>query len=256
MKERIISGAVIAVLTLLAILLGGFIFKALMLVIAAIGTFEFCSTRDKKIDVKQFYAMLAYVVLTILFFNKAIGILILFIVVLFALAIFDENVDYIDICVTTLEGILLAFSIHFMIQMEDTSKLLFGYMVIIAYVTDVCALFGGMKFGKHSLLKRISPKKTIEGFVCGWAGGAIISFAFAALCKFFNMSALFVILCSLVLPLVSQFGDLVFSLIKRRYDIKDFSNLIPGHGGLLDRLDSLILISFVYGALAIIFGII
>ena len=255
MKQRIISGAIIAVTTLLLVLIGSFIFKAFCLFIAAWGSYEFVSARDKKINWIEYFCMLIFTLLTNIFFDKAIGFVITLVIVLIAYAIFDEDETIEDITITLLESIVLGFGIHYLIEIEDLSKPLMGFAIIIPYVTDVCALFTGMYFGKHKLNERVSPKKTIEGAIGGWAGGAIVSFLYALLFKFFYMSPIFIGLCSLVLPIVSQIGDLAFSLIKRHFGIKDFSDLIPGHGGLLDRLDSLIFVVLVYGALATIIGI-
>ena len=123
------------------------------------------------------------------------------------------------------------------------------YMCLGACLNDAFAYFVGVFFGKHKMNPRISPKKTWEGFfggvlltaafLCGYA------FIFAAcghplLKGFLDFEHWYhVVVLSILIPLVSTLGDLVFSSIKRHYQIKDFSNLIPGHGGILDRLDSL-----------------
>ena len=255
MKQRIISGALIALVTIALILIGGIPFKLFALFMAIWGSYEFSSARIKKINKFEFYSMLVFTILINIFFNKAIGLVILLMIVLICYTIFDENETIEDFAVTFIESLILGFSIHYLIEIEDLSKPLMGFVVLIPYITDVCAYFVGMYFGKRKLLVRISPKKTIEGALGGWAGGAVISFIYAALFNFFYMSPLFIVLCSLILPLLSEIGDLVFSLIKRHYNVKDFSDLIKGHGGLLDRLDSLIFVVLIYGALASIFGI-
>ena len=124
------------------------------------------------------------------------------------------------------------------------------YMALGACLNDAFAYFVGVFFGKHKMNPRISPKKTWEGFF----GGVILTsialsgyaFIFAA-CGQPLLKGLLdlehwyhIIILSTLIPLVSTLGDLVFSSIKRHYEIKDFSNLIPGHGGILDRLDSLL----------------
>lgn len=117
---------------------------------------------------------------------------------------------------------------------------MFIWLIIIAtYCCDTAAYFTGRFLGKHKLNERISPKKTIEGSIGGWVFGALCSFAFA---HFFisDMVLWEMLAAALILPISGQIGDLAFSAIKRCYGIKDFSNLLPGHGGVLDRLDSLI----------------
>lgn len=117
---------------------------------------------------------------------------------------------------------------------------LYIWLIIIAtYLCDTAAYFTGYCFGKHKLNTRISPKKTIEGSVGGWIFGALGSFAFAYFFIGEAASSEMIAAC-LLLPISGQIGDLAFSAIKRCYGIKDFSDLLPGHGGVLDRLDSLI----------------
>ena len=119
------------------------------------------------------------------------------------------------------------------------------YCFLISTMTDTFALFGGKLFGKHKLAPLISPNKTIEGSVIGSLFGTIIA------CIFYyfvigNMSIGVILLLSFVLTIFGQMGDLFFSNIKRFYNVKDFSNIIPGHGGILDRLDSVIFVILGY----------
>lgn len=124
------------------------------------------------------------------------------------------------------------------------------YVLIGTFMTDIGAYFIGVFFGKHKMNPRISPKKTWEGFAGGVAFSLAFSFAFGiALCAtghplvmgILDMEHWYLLLAlSLILPLVSTLGDFVFSSAKRHFEIKDFGNLIPGHGGILDRVDSVI----------------
>ena len=114
-----------------------------------------------------------------------------------------------------------------------------------AWITDTFAYFGGVLFGKHKLIPKISPKKTVEGSVSGIAGCVLCYLLYAWIISFFGYKVNFVPLCvlGLICSCLSQFGDLTASLIKRNCGVKDFGNLIPGHGGILDRIDSLIFIT-------------
>lgn len=129
------------------------------------------------------------------------------------------------------------------------SLLLVVYVVIGTIMNDIGAYFVGILFGKHKMNPRISPKKTWEGFAGGIFFSALFSIMFALILALNNKPILprfdlsqfyWVVLISLVMPLAADVGDFVFSAIKRNAGIKDFSNLLPGHGGLLDRIDSLL----------------
>ncbi len=122
--------------------------------------------------------------------------------------------------------------------------------IIIAWLSDTMAYTFGMLFGKHKLIPSVSPKKTIEGAIGGVVGGIVFMLAFGFICEFFcgkTVSYLNIILLGALGSILSQFGDLAASCIKREYNIKDFGNLLPGHGGIVDRFDSVIVVApFVY----------
>ena len=116
---------------------------------------------------------------------------------------------------------------------------IFVFMIILSVcINDSFALFAGMKFGKKKLNPRISPNKTIAGSIGGYAGGCATVLLIGLICLK-QINSAYIITLALTLPVVTQIGDLAFSAIKRHYGIKDFSNLFPGHGGVLDRLDSI-----------------
>lgn len=115
------------------------------------------------------------------------------------------------------------------------------------WTTDAMALFGGLYFGNHKLAPRISPSKTVEGALIGWIGGAIIGFVMLIGQTLPTAS---IILISIVLPCLTILGDLVESAAKRYFGVKDTGTLLPGHGGLIDRLDGIYLATpFFYGVL-------
>ena len=125
----------------------------------------------------------------------------------------------------------------------DLGEYLILIPLVAAFTSDAFALFAGMAFGKHKLAPELSPKKTVEGAVGGLLGsilccliyGAVMQFGFGLVVSYLRF-ALYGVLGSLV----SQLGDLSFSYIKRQYGLKDFGNIFPGHGGVLDRFDSVI----------------
>ena len=127
----------------------------------------------------------------------------------------------------------------------ENGNILIWYAIFAAWGTDIFAYFIGKYFGKHKFSK-ISPKKSIEGCIAGTVGAIIIMLIYTYVANTFwgmSYSYLAIGIIGLVLSIIGQIGDFAASSIKRYVDIKDYSNLIPGHGGMLDRIDSLIFIA-------------
>ena len=121
------------------------------------------------------------------------------------------------------------------------------FLVFIgAWVTDTCAYFTGMLIGKHKLIPDVSPKKTIEGSVGGivFCSASFVVFGIIT-DAFFGTSAnlIFLAIGGVIISVISQIGDLVMSLVKRHYGIKDYGKIFPGHGGMLDRFDSILAVA-------------
>lgn len=147
----------------------------------------------------------------------------------------DENPTFIAYLVMVP---LLSFGIYFE---GDMWKQNLAMLLIVTFTMDTGAWFFGKNFGKHKLYPEVSPKKTVEGFV----GGFLVSGLFGTLFwkVFFNDFQWYYFIIFALAGIMSQVGDLVQSKIKREFEIKDSSNLIPGHGGVYDRIDSLIFLS-------------
>lgn len=141
------------------------------------------------------------------------------------------------------------------IREMQNGKILIWFVFIAAWGTDTCAYCIGKLFGKHKFSK-ISPKKSIEGCIAGTLGSVILAIIYNIICNNvwnMNINYILISIIAVVLSLIGQIGDFAASSIKRYNDIKDFSNLIPGHGGMLDRIDSVIFIApFAYFLLTLI----
>jgi len=136
--------------------------------------------------------------------------------------------------------------------LRDTERGAYTYLLIFigAWITDSFAYFTGMLLGKHKLIPEISPKKTVEGSIGGilFCGGSFVLYGvlighFFENAERMNLAALFAY--GVIVSVVSQIGDLSMSAVKRHYGIKDFGKLFPGHGGILDRFDSILAVSLV-----------
>lgn len=132
-----------------------------------------------------------------------------------------------------------------MIDKMQNGKILLGYIFIASWGTDVFAYCIGKRFGKHKFSK-VSPKKSIEGCIAGTIGATVLALIYTFVLNnnfSFEYSYFVVGISGIVLSLIGQIGDFSASCIKRYVDIKDYSNLLPGHGGMLDRIDSVLFIA-------------
>ena len=145
--------------------------------------------------------------------------------------------------------IFCGFAPVLLIRMEPNGLQYVGMLFLAIWACDIFALYGGRMIGRHQL-SVISPKKTIEGTLVGMTFSMMI---IAYVCYAYNLSYMFVIVAGFV-ALWGQLGDLYESLIKRSYNVKDSSNLLPGHGGVLDRADSTLFVFPLAYLVAMIFG--
>ena len=170
-----------------------------------------------------------------------------------------SNIKYnvIDIGITLFGILYVVLNIIFLplIHATEFGKILIWYIFFSAWGSDTFAYLIGVKFGKHKLTP-VSPKKSIEGAIGGICGAVLINIIFTLIVcanTNFSISYILVIIMSVVLSALSQIGDLSASTIKRFTGIKDYGKLIPGHGGMLDRIDSIIFIApFAYLLLVLI----
>lgn len=169
-------------------------------------------------------------------------------IILFAQVIATEmKTTFKDIAYTFIGIFYVVFFMMFVafISGMKNGKILIWYAIFAAWGTDVFAYMVGMIMGKHKFSK-ISPKKSIEGCIGGIVGAILLMLAYTYVANTYlgmNYSYLFIIGIGIILSLLGQIGDFAASSIKREVGIKDYSNLIPGHGGMLDRIDSLIFLA-------------
>lgn len=178
-------------------------------------------------------------------------------IIVFSALMLNKSLKINDIFTLYAMSIIISFSFFKIVDLRDYGNQYGTFYVflslVIAWMSDTGAYFCGKYLGKNKLCPDISPKKTIEGFI----GGIVVCLICVSLITaVFNnylfyekqqINYLLILLLGLTGSVISCLGDLCFSMIKRRYQIKDFGNLMPGHGGVLDRFDSIIfVVPYVY----------
>lgn len=255
MLKRTISALVALPILLYTVYTGGMLMDVLALVISLIGLYEFYHC-FREIDISPF-KFIGYVA-TIC----AYGCLVLdlgpsFLYMTFMVLLFMTMVTYVhrrsensfyEAVITVFGFTYITISlIHIPMLERVDGGIIIWYPFILAFVTDTCAYFSGKFFGKHKLIPDVSPNKTKEGSIGGVLGSTVVSVAFALV--FDPSLAVFAGLIGFIGSIFSQYGDLLASKIKRTVGIKDYGNIMPGHGGILDRFDSIIVTSpFVFYA--------
>ena len=250
MKERTFSAIVLLIVLIFCMSISSKLFAVAMLVVGILGFNEFFDIKYNKERSLMTVRILGIVSLGLLILNKVfysleLNVLILLPLIILSMPIvfYNDNKRYnINDCLYII-GIVYFLGLSFgnIVFLRDTAIAKCIYIFIIAFITDTYAYLGGSLVGRHKLTS-ISPKKTIEGSIIGTIMGTLVGTVY-----YYNVVGGFtvfqVVMLSLFLTIISELGDLLFSSIKRYFEKKDYSNLIPGHGGILDRFDSVIYVS-------------
>lgn len=256
MKLRIISAVIALLIAMPLIILGGVYFKLLAVVLGLLGLREMMNVRN---NIPSNIKWISYL-LFLIYISKSFAldganfcidletIVLSIFVLLLPILIYHSDKKYNINDALYLLGSIIFLSIAFnlIIIIRDDNLMLMFYILLIPVITDTFAYLGGMKFGTKKLIPSVSPNKSVEGLIIGTIFGTVIPVLFYYFVINNNVSILLLIVFTLFMSLVGQLGDLIFSSIKRNYGIKDFSNIIPGHGGILDRLDSIIFVIYAY----------
>lgn len=253
MKTRIVTAIVLLIVIIPCLIIGNVPFQILIGLIMLGMAFEMLSICNRPKTSIYLYPIVGLFLLYHLFFVNTLMIPVegigIYLIVLLACSMFDENLHFLRVCYYFTVAIIIALGLHMIYQLRITYG--FEYILILAFATlgtDTGAYFAGRFFGKHKLNPRLSPKKTIEGSIGGIILGMVLSVAYGAYIHINIPMSILTLIC-FILTITGQIGDLTFSSMKRTFEVKDFSQLLPGHGGLLDRFDSLLFNAMVLGIL-------
>ncbi len=253
---KTITGVVLALLVIPPFILGGVYIEVFIALATAIASYEIAKLNAKKVSyvfvVMLFIAIeaMAHVPISLFTFVAAV-----FLIVLFVLEVSIEEFRLDQVAYSYLIATMLALAWLGVFHIYENGYGGFGmlYVAIACYTCDSGAYFFGMAFGKHKLSPRISPNKTWEGAIGGYFCGVVFSLLVAMkYCPTMPLNLVYT--ASLALPAMAEIGDLAFSSIKRHFNLKDFGNLLPEHGGVLDRIDSLVFCLMLFNGLMLLLG--
>jgi phosphatidate cytidylyltransferase len=251
LKVRLMSGAVMAVIGIAAIIAGGVWFQMLAVFVTAVMVWE-CWTMIRGASPTSGMLLVAGVssILSAQVFGGAVNYeflgLFLIVPIIGAIILKRERITFfIFAFALQIAGYGL---VHFRIEFGFTWLL---WLVSIVVVTDIAGYFAGKSLGGPKFWPAVSPKKTWSGTIGGWVGAALVGVIFTM----FTNAGWTIILLSVVISFAGQMGDIAESALKRRQGVKDSSALIPGHGGLFDRFDALLGASLFMLLVAVAFNV-
>jgi phosphatidate cytidylyltransferase len=254
LKQRILTGVIGGAAFLAILVLGGTWFIAVISLLAAIAYYEWINM--SKIRMISIPSLIGFIYLaTLLFSTLPIDLNIAvfqfnheyiwmsFVFILLLFIVFSKNKFSIEQAGALIIGVVyIGFGFFYFIETRLHHELYtILFILLIVWCTDSAAYFTGKRLGKHKLWPSISPNKTVEGSLGGIAVAILAGVIFQLLTNSFD-SWMYVMILSLIISVVGQVGDLVESAMKRQYGMKDSGEILPGHGGVLDRFDSLLFV--------------
>lgn len=255
-SRRLVSSCIVGLAVAILLLIPNkYIIGILLAIISLVAIHEYLNAISKVCKPVRWIAYLSCIIVALIniipieFIVKYSILLVpIILLILFSQVIFTNmKTSYKDIAYTLIGICYIPIFMMFLTLIDGTEngKFLLGYVLIASWGTDVFAYCIGYRFGKHKFSK-ISPNKSIEGCISGIFGTVILMLIYTFILNeylSFENSYIFIVVLGIVLSIIGQIGDFAASSIKRYVDIKDYSNLLPGHGGMLDRIDSVLFIA-------------
>nr|WP_321315066.1 phosphatidate cytidylyltransferase [uncultured Ligilactobacillus sp.] len=253
MKQRVTTAIIALLIFIPLLIIGGTPFNILVVAMGIVAMTEFVSM--KKLFVVSPAAFISYFAIASLLVPRNwlnflpanesyIDLFFVFLLCLLAFTVMSKNMfSFDDAGALILGAVYAGFGFHFMIQARTESLWMLLYALLIVWITDSGAYLIGRKIGKHKLAPKISPNKTWEGSIGGTLAAVIIVGIYVYMQQSvfkYNMPIMLVL--TLIFSIGGQFGDLIESAFKRHYGVKDSGKILPGHGGILDRFDSLLFV--------------
>lgn len=247
-KTRLISGIVLVIIALATIISGSWILFFTLLAVSLIGMrelYKVMKVSDEHVTVLELVgylgAVLYYIAMKADFGNYGTMAIIISMILILFVYVFGYPKYHAEQVMAAFFGVVyvaVMLSFIYLTRSLPDGKFLVWLIFLCSWGCDTCAYCVGMLIGKHKMAPVLSPKKSIEGAVGGVAGAALLGVIYAAATQ--GKMAEYALICA-VGALISMVGDLTASAIKRNQNIKDYGKLIPGHGGILDRFDSVII---------------
>lgn len=247
-KTRLISGIVLVIIALATIISGSWILFFTLLAVSLIGMrelYKVMKVSDEHVTVLELVgylgAVIYYIAMKADFGNYGTMAIIISMILILFVYVFGYPKYHAEQVMAAFFGVIyvaVMLSFIYLTRSLPDGKFLVWLIFLCSWGCDTCAYCVGMLIGKHKMAPVLSPKKSIEGAVGGVAGAALLGVIYAAATQ--GKMAEYALICA-VGALISMVGDLAASAIKRNQNIKDYGKLIPGHGGILDRFDSVII---------------
>lgn len=261
-KTRLLSGIVLVIVLIATVGLGGYVLFTVLGIISLIGLSELYKVVDvhnKVLGGAGYAAAVVYYAVLLTGHVEYVTMLtILFLVLTMAVYVFTFPAFRAEQVMTVFFGLFyvaVMLSYVYQTRILPDGKIVVWLIFLSSWGCDTCAYCVGVLIGKHKMAPKLSPKKSVEGGIGGIAGAALLGVLFALAMNQWGGADVnplhYAVICG-VGGMISQVGDLAASAVKRNHDIKDYGTLIPGHGGILDRFDSVIFTAPVIYYLAIL----